>query len=135
HLSERGLLRREREGWTWELDSLARASLPKDALAMVTGKLQALDGPTLELVLVAALVGGDVDPTLLASVLERDDVTAQLLSLVDDGLLAPTHAGGFGFVHGRIREAASALVDTRDRRRWHRAIGERLHALLDEQAL
>ncbi|HVH99297.1 MAG TPA: AAA family ATPase [Enhygromyxa sp.] len=135
YLSERGLLRREREGWRWELDALAQASLPEDALEMMTSKLRGLDAATLELVLVAAMIGGDIDPALLGDVLAREDVSAQLLALVDEGLLAPSSDGGFCFAHGRIREAASSLVDEVDRRRWHLQIGERLRARLDVAAL
>jgi PAS domain S-box-containing protein len=135
HLHERGLLRREREGWRWELDALAQAALPESAIEVVIGKLRGLDAAARELLLVASILGGELDPEVLASVLGRASVMAELLVLVDEGLLVVGGDGGFALAHGRIRDAAFALVDDADRRRWQLEIGERLLATLDHAAL
>ncbi|MCB1005355.1 MAG: hypothetical protein KDB35_14315, partial [Acidimicrobiales bacterium] len=43
HLCEQGLLRRESTGWTWDMAALATASLPRDALELMTRKLERLE--------------------------------------------------------------------------------------------
>jgi PAS domain S-box-containing protein len=135
HLHERGLLQRSSATWSWDLDALAQASLPENAIEVVLGRLRGLDAPARELLLVVAMLGGESGPLLLAQVLGRDGVIAQLLMLVDDGLLVPGSNGGFMLAHGRIREAAFALVEGAELRRWQLQIGERLLATLDRATL
>jgi PAS domain S-box-containing protein len=132
-LSERELLRRTREGWTWALSELAGAALPEDALELLMAKLARLDPGARELLMAAAVLGSEVDPVLLAGMIERDDVSARLLELVTEGLLGSCPGGNFAFSHGRIREAAYALLDEPARRRWHRVCGEQLLVMCGPQ--
>jgi PAS domain S-box-containing protein len=129
-LSERELLRRGPEGWTWTLAELAGAALPEDALELLMGKLARLEPGARELLTAASVLGSEVDAGLLAGMVERDDVPAGLLELMGEGLLGSGCGDHFVFGHGRIREAAYALLDEPARRRWHRAAGAQLLVML-----
>jgi PAS domain S-box-containing protein len=129
-LTERELLRRGREGWTWTLAELASAALPGDALELLMAKLGRLDPGALEVLSAAAVLGSEVDPELLAGMVERDDVPARLLELMTEGLLGSGPGDHFVFGHGRICEAAYALLDEPARRRWHRVAGAQLLMML-----
>src|SRR5690606_8355952 len=68
HLAELGLLARDPSGWTWDPDALAAASLPADALAMMTTKLTRLPGAVRGLLTVASVFGTSFDPAAVVRV-------------------------------------------------------------------
>ncbi|MFV8750628.1 protein kinase domain-containing protein [Nannocystaceae bacterium ST9] len=134
HLAKQQLLRRESQGWTWDLDALEAAALPEDVLDVMTRKLSGLDVELCRLLQIAAVVGGRFDPVLLARVAESPDAEARLLLAVDEGLIAPL-ASDYVFGHERIREAAYASIEPAERARLHLAIGRELLARLDDASL
>jgi tetratricopeptide (TPR) repeat protein len=95
--------------------------LPDGVRAVLTRRLARLPDDALDAVTAAAVVGMDVDATLLAAVIEIDraEVYDRLQPAVDAGLLADTGDGRFRFGHALIRDAALAEVALRRRRHLH----------------
>jgi PAS domain S-box-containing protein len=131
HLAELGLLARDPDGWTWDPDALAAASLPADALAMMTTKLTRLPEVVRGLLTVASVFGTSFDPAAVARVGGRAWPGSQLHQLIDAGLLIPLDQRGYAFTHDRIREAAYQLLGPQRRRALHLALGDDLLARLD----
>jgi predicted ATPase/signal transduction histidine kinase/tRNA A-37 threonylcarbamoyl transferase component Bud32 len=131
HLAERGLLRRDSGGWTWDLGALEVTALPDDVLDMMTQKLGGLDGELRWLLQIASVIGGQFDPHLLARVAELPHAEGRLLDAFDEGLIAPS-GNDYVFGHERIREAAYVSLDPVEQARLHLAIGRQLLAGLDD---
>ncbi len=139
HLAECQLLRRESAGWTWDPEALEAATLPDDVLDMMTRKLARLAPGLQALVQTASVIGNQFDAETIAQVTAapasgRAALDAQLLELVDEGLIAPL-GRAYGFGHDRIRAAAYATVEPAERARLHLTIGRTLTRELSQPAL
>ena len=72
---------------------------------------------------VAAVLGRDVEPALLAELLEvpAAELVAPLAAAVDAQLLRPAAAGRARFAHDLVRETLYADLAPQERTRWHAA--------------
>jgi PAS domain S-box-containing protein len=134
HLADLGLLSRTSSGWSWDPAALEAASLPNDALEMMTAKLERLPEDLRELITIASVFGTEFDPLAVERVSSGTWAGAKFHRLVDEGLIAPVSGRGYVFGHDRIREAAYGLLGPARRRALHRAIGEDLLARLEQGA-
>ena len=117
------LLRAERLGISAELPT---GLLPGTVRAVLERRLGRLPGSVTDLLRVAALLGDELDPPLLA------EVAGQPLAVVAAGLEAARAArvaAAGRFAHPLVREVLDAQLGAADRLRWHTRIG----ALLAER--
>jgi tetratricopeptide (TPR) repeat protein len=94
--------------------------LPGTVRAVLERRLARLPAPTTELLRVAALLGDDLDPPLLA------EIAAEPLDAVALALAAARAArvtGGDRFAHPLVREVLHAQLGPADQLRWHARIG------------
>jgi tetratricopeptide (TPR) repeat protein len=126
---EEGLVARDSGVWTLagagHLDSLG---LPTTVRALVERRLRGLAPDARHVVDVAALVGREIEPPLLAEVagLPRPRLWAALGDLEQRQVLVAAPGGRFRFAHDRIRELAAAGVDDAAARPLHLAIAAAL---------
>ena len=127
YLAERSLLRPSSSGWSWELESIARAGIPDDVLGVMTAKLDGLEASERKLLEFSACMGTRFELGLLAAAmkLERSELLASAFELEAGGLIDAA-AEGFRFVHERVREAALSELEPEQRREIHAAIGAAL---------
>jgi tetratricopeptide (TPR) repeat protein len=121
HLWDRNLIRHEHgRGWVWDDQRLGEAEITDDAAAMVALRIDALAPEVLRIVRIASLVGSVFEAETLVALAEADrsDTLQQLMSLAEQGLIAPCRAG-FKFVHDRIREAAQSGFAAEERAALH----------------
>jgi hypothetical protein len=137
HLWDRDLIRHEHgSGWTWDEQRLAEAEITDDAAAMVAARIDMLSEREHELLRVASLVGAhfDFDALVELSSVDRLDLHPMLMTLVEQGLIAPC-PDGFKFVHDRIREAAQSRMDGRERAMLHQQVARLLHERTPQEDL
>jgi hypothetical protein len=121
HLWDRNLIRYEHgRGWVWDEQRLTEAEITSDAAAMMAARIDALPDAARELVKLASLIGTVFELEILVELSRADrlDVLQRLMSLVDQGLIAPCREG-FKFVHDRLREAAQAKLTQEERLELH----------------
>jgi len=107
YLLRSGLLRYEtQDGWTWELESIAEASVPEGSIGLLVDRLRSLAPAHRELVDWSSFAGSVIEVEGLARLCERDIalVHTGLIELEELGLIVPC-PDGFRFSHDRIREA------------------------------
>ncbi|GGQ85051.1 diguanylate cyclase [Couchioplanes azureus] len=114
----------------WHVDAggLDDLHLPEDAAELVLQRVDALDADARRLLGVAAVVGSQFDPHLVAQVAGTDQLRAVLTEAVWHGLVEPRAAGRYAFVHDRIREAMLRPFDEATQRRLHDRIADVLEA-------
>jgi len=97
---------------TWQVDyaGLALLDLPTDAAALVLKRLDALDQDERRLLSVAAIIGPQFAPDLVAEAcgVDRQRVLALVTGASWRRLVASTGDGDCAFLHDRIREALVA---------------------------
>ncbi|EDM79124.1 sensor histidine kinase [Plesiocystis pacifica SIR-1] len=138
HLSEQDLLTHSAQGWRWQAEAIARASLPDDFLGMLTAKLERIgeqDPELRELLSVASVFGTEFEATALERVAASERVEVELHRLTDEGLLSALGGHGYAFSHPRVREAAYRCLSPDKARSLHLAVGRDLQLNLDEEAL
>jgi DNA-binding SARP family transcriptional activator len=113
-------------------EDLQRFGLPDDVRAVISRRLQRLDGDAVEWLRVAAVIGRDFDAWLLEGVLgfEEDRFLAALDEALAAGLVAesPVDPGRYGFSHTLIRETLYEGMSAARRARLHRRVGTALQA-------
>ncbi len=155
HLHRSGLLRFDWGAgtWTWNLQAIERVGITENVVELMLEAIRDLPAPTQRLLQMAACVRGRVDLWLLARLAGRreEEIGSDLWGAIREGLLVPDQAGpryrrpglfsdgsgpdqseGLGltasyrFVHDRVQEAASSLLDGPARQQIHLAIGQQL---------
>ncbi|MFO7566875.1 MAG: AAA family ATPase [Enhygromyxa sp.] len=128
-LVERELLRPSAAGWEWDAAGVEAEPIPDDAVALVSGRIDALGEQASELLRRAACIGTRFDLQRLARVAERPraELTANLVELEDAGLLVRVGAD-YQFPHPSVHQAAQRGLDPELRRRLHWTIGRALLA-------
>ena len=111
------------------LDS-AMATLPAPVRAVIATRLDGLDERAATLIAVAAVIGRDFEPALLAgaSMLDAPDVSAAVDVLVRRHLLA-VRDGRLDFMHDRIREVAWSRLLPPRRTFLHARVGRAIEEL------
>jgi DNA-binding CsgD family transcriptional regulator len=120
-----------------EIDAAADISdlerLPTSLMGVAQHRVALLAGAAVETLELAALAGEVIRPELLFDLLPRsaNDITADLESAIERGLLADTTEGGLRFRHGIFREALIRRQSSLRRRRRHQEIANWLAARQD----
>lgn len=109
-----------------ELDTL---DLPDTVRSLIASRLDRLLPADKQVVQAAAIMARDIEPGILAAMLERneDDVLPALLRLEAANLMVGTTQGeatSFGFFHALIQETAYAGLLKSHRRAWHARLME-----------
>lgn len=133
-LLDGGLVRPVAGRWVAEPGALDGAALSNDVSELMIRRLASISARSVRVIGVAGLVGLRFDPALLARVLGEtaDTVKAAIDEVRRADLVEPVSAGGYAFVHDRVRAAAVAMVPEDQQRDAHQAIAEALDA--DAQA-
>jgi AAA ATPase domain len=97
--------------------------LPPTVRAVLEHRLARLPAPATELLRVAALLGDELDPVLLAEV--AGEPLATVTSALAAGQEARVVSGG-RFAHPLVREVLDAQLEPADRPRWHARAGSLL---------
>src|SRR5262249_44445701 len=115
------------QGWSWDDAALAAADIPEGAVGLLTAKIARLPAGAASLLELASCVGDEFDLEALTELSGGgpEEVRPSVFILSDHGRLAPS-AGGFRFVSDRIREAAHALLQPRERAALHRRVALQL---------
>ncbi|EDM76808.1 Serine/Threonine protein kinase and Signal Transduction Histidine Kinase (STHK) with GAF sensor [Plesiocystis pacifica SIR-1] len=134
-LHDQGLIRPTRSGWEWDLDAIAAAPAPDDAVDLLASKLGRLPEAQRLLLGAAACVGVRFELTTLTAVLDEpaSELAPQLLALEQLGLLIPAGAE-LVFGHARLAEFARAQLSDTRRRAIRGALGRHLLAQVRETA-
>ncbi|MET9249901.1 BTAD domain-containing putative transcriptional regulator [Nonomuraea sp. NPDC003709] len=111
-------------------DAAARAGVPSTVRGVVRDRMAALDNDAKDLLEIAALIGPDVDLSLLARVADLDSASclARLEPVEALGLLAPAPEDpySFRFVHDLVRESVSETTSPRHATRLHLRVANAL---------
>jgi eukaryotic-like serine/threonine-protein kinase len=125
-----GLIRPAWGRWEVDLGALDRLDLPRDVLALILGRVDALGPGRRALLAAAATIGLRFQLGLLARVCEVSDEQALAAATEAAGQRLVEAVGGdeYGFVHDRVREALLGGLDTAELRRLHQRIAEAMEA-------
>ena len=126
HLDESGVLV-ERDG-ELTLRAEKRIGVPESARELVAARLAGLGPETVSALRVAAVIGRDFEPALVASVEERSGVAVLdvLEDAVSSGLVEETSDTRHAFVHALVQEAIYDGTGAGRRAATHAAVGEAL---------
>jgi len=131
-LSGTSALQHGDHGWslTSDADAVARAAIPAAIGDAVGGAIDRLPAPAQRVLQVAAVMGDEIDPAVLAALVESDesDVAGWVEDARAQGLLAELSAGRFRhtFTHGSVRRLVYDALDPQTRRFTHGAIADEL---------
>jgi DNA-binding SARP family transcriptional activator/tetratricopeptide (TPR) repeat protein len=111
---------------------LQRFGLPEGVKQVIAWRLGRLEAPAIELLRVAAVIGREVDATLLERVvlLAEDEFLSALDEALAAGLLVESDEkpGSYVFSHALIRETLYEGMSVPRRARIHRRVGEAIEA-------
>ncbi|HKJ24687.1 MAG TPA: adenylate/guanylate cyclase domain-containing protein, partial [Myxococcota bacterium] len=115
-------------------ERIADAEVPGSVQEVVLARIDRLAPGPRALLQVASALGRAFEEGVLAAVLERDDVSAELASLADAEMLARSARAGAGyeFKHPLIQETAYDSILQARREELHRRIGEVMEGTLSE---
>jgi len=105
------------------------APLPASLRDVLLARLRALDPATIDVLGICAVVGTDVDETLLAAVSGTDpgEIHARLREAVEHSILVPSSDGrSYGFRHALLQEAMHDDLLPADRVGLHRRVADAL---------
>jgi DNA-binding CsgD family transcriptional regulator len=133
-LIEEGSLTR-RDG-RWALERPVAQRLPPGLTATIRSRLSRLPRPSLDVLVIGAVVGRGFDLDVVAAVSGSDPDTteASLLPAVRGALVRPRADGSYAFTHDTIRETLYTDLAPGRARRLHLAIGEALESLAPQVA-
>jgi hypothetical protein len=112
-------------------DALERGEVPAGVRDVVRQRLGRLPEPTRQLLPLTAVLGRDIEPTVLAAAagLELDDCLERLDPALVTHLLVPGALGGLRFAHALVREVLVDDLSSLRRARLHLAAADALAAL------
>jgi predicted ATPase/class 3 adenylate cyclase/tRNA A-37 threonylcarbamoyl transferase component Bud32 len=142
----------ERSRWTWDIQAIKSARITDNVVDLLLGKLKRLAPETQEALQLAACIGNRFEIDTLALIQKstpeqtfeslRPAVQEELirplseLAATDTGdVLSPLVVQEFAFQHDRVQQAAYGLIEEDRQRDVHLAIGRRLRATLQPEAL
>jgi serine/threonine protein kinase len=136
---ERGLLRQGVDGWSFSPDHtpLRASALPSALRGLVAERIEALSADARTMLQAAALVGREFDRAWLDRILEQTHlgVPARADSALEELVASQVleeHGSRYRFVHDKLREAATRLVDEERSVSLHGEIARCLESLRDE---
>ena len=112
-------------------------ALPSSITGALRQRFARLSSDIIDLLRVAAAIGRTFEPSLLATVEEKDIeiVEEGLLVAARSGLIRTEPNGYFTFSHEKIQECLYAEVSISRRKRLHKLIGQILESRYDQESL
>lgn len=136
--------------WEWNLDGIRAQAITDNVVGLMRNRVNGLPEKTLELLRIAACIGGRFDLKVISIVSgsSPNDVFQDLKPAIKDSIIAPTHdvilptvrdsslptnlKTHFAFCHDRILQAVYELLSETERRLTHLNIGRLLLKRLSE---
>jgi class 3 adenylate cyclase/tetratricopeptide (TPR) repeat protein len=124
-LLDDGFLKRENGHWSLAAD-LGALPIPGTVQALLAARLDRLSGSERRVIECAAVEGETFERAAVAALLEENDLTPALESLVRRELVVPAGAGSssYRFRHLLIRDAAYAAIPKEVRAKLHRRFAD-----------
>ncbi|HVK63348.1 MAG TPA: AAA family ATPase, partial [Polyangium sp.] len=113
-----------RWAWVWNIAELEAKEITDDMVELVLGKLRRLPQDTLDLLQLAACIGGEFSVTLLGTLSDRtpEETRRALESALTEGLLLQ-RPDGYKFMHTRVHQAAYSMIQEQERAGLHLRLG------------
>jgi len=134
-----GSLSRDGDGFRWDaaadVERVADLiSLPENVLALLTARIDKLDGPVRRTLQLASVIGRAFPLRVLERMADRpaEALEEHLKRLAQADLVRPSLSGAeaeYAFRHALTRDAAYETILLRQRRRYHRRVAEAFEAL------
>jgi predicted ATPase/class 3 adenylate cyclase len=138
-LLDSGALRREGESLRWDenadIDRIAEMiGLPGNVQALLTARIDQLESPVRQTLQLASVIGRSFPLKVLERIADRpaEALDDHLKRLAQVDLVRPSLSGvdaEYAFRHALTRDAAYETILLRQRRRYHRRVGEAIEAL------
>lgn len=133
-LLDAGVLRPEWGTWSLDTSGLERLRLPRDVAQLLAVRVANLEPTQLEVLRIAALVGGRIQPAALRAIV--DDTTAiddTLAVGLRSNLIRSVADGAFEFTHDSVRDGLLSGLPSHTTRDLHERIAESLDSLPEDQ--
>ncbi|MBD2537007.1 serine/threonine-protein kinase PknK, partial [Nostoc flagelliforme FACHB-838] len=121
--------------WQWDIAQIHARDITDNVVELMIGKLKQLPQSTQNLLSLAACVGTNFSLSILATICEKspDELYPELIEAVHAGVILPTSEldaqlliQDYKFLHDRIQQAASTLIDENQKQILHLQIGRNL---------
>jgi hypothetical protein len=114
--------------WTWDIERITAADYTDNVVDLMVTKLHLLPDTVRNVLQLASCIGNGFDLRTLVVISGRplEDVSAQLLIAVQEGLLLPSEENRFAFLHDRVQQAAQSLIPETERAAVHLQMGRLL---------
>lgn len=127
----KGLLSHQATGWIWDEDQASAESYTENVVDLVAERIQVLPPAAQDLLRIASCLGSRFDLALLAKAARQEPaaVADQLSHALSLDVLAVAERDGqgqithFRFLHDRVQQAATALLDAAGQSRIHADLG------------
>jgi predicted ATPase/GAF domain-containing protein len=123
----------EESGWTWDVSKIRQARITDNVVELMAEKVKKLPENTWNVLKIACCMGSHVYLTPLASACGKSEENAldELKEAIDEGILILVE-DNLKFVHDRVWEAAYSLINDKERKELHYAIGKEMLGQEDE---
>ncbi|MGL5062968.1 MAG: trifunctional serine/threonine-protein kinase/ATP-binding protein/sensor histidine kinase [Microcoleus sp.] len=114
-------------GWQWDIDRIEQVGITNNVVELMIGKLKQLPEAAQQVLRLAACVGTEFELQTLSIICDKSEelILNILQAAVDSGLILPVSELNvkYKFLHDRVRQAAYALIGSKDRTIFHLQIG------------
>lgn len=132
NIVEKDVLKRTREGWTFEVTANTQDLLPRSMSQVLADRLAMLDDQTYQILRAASAIGRSFDYALLKQVAQVQE--GELLDALDEALRnwiirsvpGPKHLDLYAFDHAKLVDVLYEQISTPRRRSLHQLIAQAL---------
>ena len=119
--------------WQWDIDRIEAMNITTNVVELMLQKLQRLPVSTQQVLSLAACIGNRFDGHTLAIIHNQtpEHTFDDLLPALREGLILAAD-DIYSFLHDRVQQAASTLINVAEKRAAHLKIGRQLMAHLSE---
>jgi PAS domain S-box-containing protein len=114
-------------GWQWDITEIEKVGITSNVVELMVSKLKQLPEATQEVLRLASCMGTDFDLPTLSIICQKSEqlISATLQAALESGLILPVPElnGKYKFLHDRVRQAAYALIESKDKKIFHLQIG------------
>ena len=114
-------------GWQWDIAEIEEVGITSNVVELMVNKLKQLPEATQEVLRLAACMGTEFDLPTLSIICKKSGplISATLQAALESGLILPVPElnGKYKFLHDRVRQAAYALIESKDKKIFHLQIG------------